>query len=91
MANPQLPYDLVAMVKRRIPKFNMEGTQYFLSIPAIQLNDLPFNIVNAMVHHIFACKYSFQRIEKNLFLSYKCFYMYIFFPSRYPEGTVVRE
>ena len=57
MANPLLPYNLVATVKRRIPKFNVEGTQYTLSIPAIQQNDLPFNIVNAMVHDVFARKY----------------------------------
>ena len=57
MANPLLPYNLVATVKRRIPKFNVEGTQYTLSIPAIQQNDVPFNIVNAMVHDVFARKY----------------------------------
>ena len=57
MANPLLPYSLVAMAKRRIPKFNVEGTQYTLSIPTIQQNDLPFNIVNAMVHDVFARKY----------------------------------
>ena len=57
MANPLLPYNLVATVKRRIPKFNVKGTQYTLSIPAIQQNDLPFNIVNAMVHDVFAPKY----------------------------------
>ena len=48
MANPLLPHKLVAMVKRRIPKFNVE---------AIQQNDLPFNVVNAMVHDVFARKY----------------------------------
>ena len=56
MANPLLPYNLVATVKRRIPKFNVEGTQYTLSIPAIQQNDLPFNVVNAMVHDVFTRK-----------------------------------
>ena len=54
MANPQLPYDIVATVRRRIPKFNMQGTEYRITIPAIQQNDLPFNIVNAMVHDVFA-------------------------------------
>ena len=58
MANPLLPYNLVATVKRRISKFNVEGTQYTLSIPAIQQNDLPFNVVNAMVHDVFARKYA---------------------------------
>ena len=56
MANPQIPYNLVATSRRRIPKFNVEGTQYTLSIPAIQQNDLPFNVVNAMVHDVFARK-----------------------------------
>jgi len=54
MANPQLPYDIVATVRRRIPKFNVQGTEYRVTIPAIEQNDLPFNIVNAMVHDVFA-------------------------------------
>ena len=81
MANPLLPYSLVAMVKRRIPKFNVEGTQYTLSIPAIQQNDLPFNIVNAMVHDVFARKYVLLLLLFFLvfFFSYK-FFKYVFSP-----------
>ena len=75
MANPLLPYNLVAMVKRRIPKFNVEGTQYTLSIPAIQQNDLPFNIVNAMVHDVFARKY--------VLLSLFVFCFFFFFPINF--------
>ena len=73
MANPLLPYNLVATVKRRIPKFNVEGTQYTLSIPAIQQNDLPFNIVNAMVHDVFARKYVLSCVWFWGFFSYKFF------------------
>ncbi len=87
MANPLLPYNLVATVKRRIPKFNVEGTQYTLSIPAIQQNDLPFNIVNAMVHDVFARKYVLS-----------CVWFWFFFPINFlkyafsplPEG-ILRE
>ena len=70
MANEQLPYNLVATVKRRIPKFNMVGTQYSLSIPFIQQNDLLFNIVNAMIHNDFARKYFGKKIVSLIFLSF---------------------
>ena len=39
---------------RRIPKFNVQRTEYRITIPAIQQNDIPFNIVSAMVHNVFA-------------------------------------
>ena len=72
MAKPLIPYNLVATVKRRIPKFNVEGTQYTLSIPAIQQNDPPFNIVNAMVHDVFARKYVLS-----------CVWFWVFFPINF--------
>ena len=54
MAHPQLPYALLASIRRRIPKFNVEGTEYTLSIPPIQQDGLSFDVVSAMVHDVFA-------------------------------------
>ena len=56
MANPQIPYNLVTTSRRRIPKFNVEGTEHRLFIAPIQQNEFPYNIINAMVHDVFARK-----------------------------------
>ena len=54
MANPQILYNLMTSRRRCIPRFKMEGTEYRLSIAAIQQIELPYNIMNAMVHDVFA-------------------------------------
>ena len=56
MATLQIRYNLVATSRRRIPKFNVEGTEYRVFIAPIQQNELPYNIINAMVHDVFARK-----------------------------------
>ena len=56
MAAPAFAYVLVRTFTRRIPKFNVEGTEYRLRVNPIN-RDIPYGLVVEGVYDVFDRKY----------------------------------